>query len=70
MIAPNDESSVTHSVSQSVRYVGIELLGQPKMNMIIPVKYQPIGKGPIYVLKVDLAIHHTNQNVKEKVKFL
>ena len=29
-IALNDESSVTHSVTHSVRYVGIELLGQLK----------------------------------------
>ena len=35
------------------------------MNMTIPVMYQPIGKGPINVLKVDLAVYHTNQNVKK-----
>ena len=36
------------------------------MNMRIPVMYQPIGKGPINILKVELAVYHTNQNVKKK----
>ena len=41
-----------------------------KKNMTIPVMYQSIGKGPLNVLKLNLAIHHANQNVKGKVKDL
>ena len=51
-----DESQIAVNLKVAIYQSNQKRESKEKMNMTIPVMHQPIGKGPINVLKVDLAV--------------